>query len=72
MSFYPLLQVRAAIKAGHLSEVVAHDELKNMMKEQRAFQGWQEGPLTFSPTFKYKRGTITYLGTFSMYVFMYL
>ena len=42
--------------------MAGHDELKNMMKQQRAFQGWEEGPLTFPPTFKFKRGTHNYLG----------
>lgn len=42
--------------------MAAHDELKNMMKQQRAFQGWEEGTLAFPPTFKFKRGSNTYLG----------
>ena len=56
------MQARAAIKAGTLSEVAEHDELKIMMKEQRAFQGWQEGNLTFPPTFKFKLGSSIYIG----------
>ena len=56
------LQARAAIKAGKLSEVAEWDELVNMMRQKRAFQGWQEGQLTFPPTFKFRRGTNVYLG----------
>lgn len=33
-----------------------------MIRQKRAFQGWQEGPLAFPPTFKFRRGTDTYLG----------
>ena len=56
------LQARAAIKAGKLSEVAEWDELVNMMRQKRAFQGWQEGQLAFPPTFKFRRGTNIYLG----------
>ena len=35
------------------------------MRSGRAFQGWAEGPLTFPPTFKLKRGTDMYLGACS-------
>lgn len=28
----------------------------------RAFEGWQEGPLSFPPTFKFLRGTTQYHG----------
>lgn len=28
----------------------------------RAFEGWQEGPLSFPPTFKFVRGTTQYHG----------
>ena len=56
------MQARAAIKAGNLSKVAEHDELKITMKEQRAFQGWQEGNLTFPPTFKFRLGSATYIG----------
>ncbi len=28
----------------------------------RAFKDWQEGPLSFAPTFKFKRGTTKYMG----------
>ena len=55
-------QARAAIKAGNLAELAEQDELQRMMKEQRAFQGWQEGQLTFPPTFKFKLGSPSYIG----------
>lgn len=38
------------------------DELTTNMRASRVFAGWKEGPLTFPPTFKFKRGTGQYLG----------
>ena len=56
------VQVRAALKAGRHKDLVAADELGIMMRSHKAFDGWLEGPLTFPPTFKFKRGTAQYLG----------
>ena len=58
-----VLQARAALRAGRHKDLVASDELGIMMRSGRAFEGWREGPLTFPPTFKYKRGTSHYIGT---------
>ena len=57
------VQVRAILRAGRLQDLVAADELTCMRKAGRAFQGWQEGPLSFPPTFKFRRGTSHYIGT---------
>ena len=57
-----LLQVRAILRSGRIQELVAADELTCMRKAGRAFQGWQEGPLSFPPTFKFRRGTSHYIG----------
>ena len=54
--------MRATLRAGCLQELVAADELTCMRKAGRAFQGWQEGPLSFPPTFKFRRGTSHYIG----------
>lgn len=59
------MQARAAIKAGKLADVAERDELTNIIRQKRAFQGWQEGPLSFPPTFKFRRGTDVYLGAYS-------
>ena len=37
-----------------------------MRQQGRSFQGWSEGPLSFPPTFKYKRGTSFYIGRLSL------
>ena len=58
----PSVQVRQILRAGHFQELVAADELTCMRKAGKAFQGWQEGPLSFPPTFKFRRGTSHYIG----------
>lgn len=54
--------MRAILRSGRVQELVAADELTCMRKAGRAFQGWQEGPLSFPPTFKFRRGTSHYIG----------
>lgn len=45
-----------------LNSLLPHDQLRNQQVQQKAFhQGWQEGEVTFLPTYKYDVGTI---GTF--------
>ena len=56
------VQVRKAIKAQKSEQLLAAEELNKMRRGGRAFQGWSEGPISFPPTFKYKRGTSQYLG----------
>ncbi|KAK9792500.1 hypothetical protein WJX73_010349 [Symbiochloris irregularis] len=58
----PDAEVRASLKAGKFKDLVPADELGIMMRSNKAFQGWKEGPLSFPPTFKFKRGTQHYLG----------
>ena len=49
--------VIAAIKAGEIEGLLAYDQLLREMKNNRAFRlrSFQEGPLTFPPTYKYDR-----------------
>lgn len=56
------MQVRKAIKAKKSEQLLAAEELNRMRQQGRSFQGWSEGPLSFPPTFKYKRGTSYYIG----------
>ena len=58
----PCRQVRVILKQGRHKDLVAADELGIMIRNRRAFEGWNEGPLSFPPTFKFKRGTGHYLG----------
>ena len=55
-------QVRKAIKAQKAEQLLAAEELAKMRLSGRSFQGWSEGPISFPPTFKYKRGTNYYIG----------
>ncbi|KAK4548463.1 hypothetical protein LTR36_009373 [Oleoguttula mirabilis] len=42
-----------------LSSLLPHDELHQQMKLRKAFHdGWQEGPITFLPTYKYDAGSV--------------
>merc|ERR1719329_1717242 len=40
--------------------MVANDQLKIAMHEQEAFLGFEEGELTFPPTYKFDSGSDTY------------
>ncbi|KAI0730015.1 DNase I-like protein [Fomitopsis betulina] len=54
--------VMAAIKAGEIEGLLAYDQLLREMKNNRAFRlrSFQEGPLTFLPTYKYDRRSTEY------------
>lgn len=42
-----------------LSSLLPHDELHQQMKARKAFyDGWEEGPITFLPTYKYDVGSV--------------
>ncbi|KAK3053900.1 hypothetical protein LTR09_005180 [Extremus antarcticus] len=42
-----------------LSSLLPHDELRQQMTARKAFHdGWQEGPVTFLPTYKYDPGSV--------------
>ena len=49
--------VVAAIHSGELDSLLVHDQLHKEMKYNRGFRlrTFQEGPLTFAPTYKYDR-----------------
>lgn len=42
-----------------INSLISHDELHQQMKAGNAFhEGWQEGPVTFLPTYKYDPGSV--------------
>jgi len=42
-----------------IDSIISHDELLQQMKVRKAFhEGWQEGPITFLPTYKYDPGSV--------------
>jgi phosphatidylinositol-bisphosphatase len=41
-----------------LASLLPHDELHQQQKARKTFQGWQEGPITFLPTYKYDAGSV--------------
>jgi len=64
--------VAAEIRKGNWTDLLHRDELLAAIKNSNnnnknssnegVFQGWHEAPITFPPTFKYKRGSHLYLG----------
>ncbi|GLI67086.1 hypothetical protein VaNZ11_011288 [Volvox africanus] len=54
--------VRTAIRAGRLDQLLAADQLNRERAAGRVFQGWHKGRLTFLPTYKFKMGTHVYNG----------
>ena len=59
--------VAAEIRKGDWTDLLHRDELLAAIKNNNnsnngVFQGWHEAPITFPPTFKYKRGSHLYLG----------
>lgn len=42
-----------------IDSLLPHDQLRRVIKQRKAFHdGWQEGPITFLPTYKYDIGTV--------------
>lgn len=41
-----------------LDSLLPHDELRHQIEKGKAFQDWQEGPITFLPTYKYDAGSV--------------
>ena len=56
------MQARALVKASDWMTLSSQDQLNIARKENQAFQGWEEGVLSFPPTYKFKRGTSQYVG----------
>ncbi|PCH41714.1 DNase I-like protein [Wolfiporia cocos MD-104 SS10] len=54
--------VISAVKAGELESLFIHDQLNKEMKFNRGFRlrSFQEGPITFAPTYKYDRRSSEY------------
>nr|XP_019050419.1 phosphatidylinositol phosphate phosphatase [Kwoniella bestiolae CBS 10118]OCF29349.1 phosphatidylinositol phosphate phosphatase [Kwoniella bestiolae CBS 10118] len=56
----PNMDVRQAIEDGNLDALLAADQLLNSMDAGEAFVGYDEGPISFLPTYKYDNGTDDY------------
>ena len=50
-------QVKLLIDTNNLAKLLELDQLKLQMEQQKCFVGFQEGPITFVPTYKYDPGT---------------
>lgn len=50
------------IHRGQLGPMLERDQLRAAIASGTAFAGWVEAPIRFAPTFKFKRGTKSYLG----------
>ena len=56
------LEARRAMATGDWKRLRQADQLAGEMAAGRAFPGWEEGELTFRPTYKFRRGTDEYSG----------
>ena len=57
---YSTLQAISACSAGRFQSLVEFDQLNIERAKNTVFQGFQEGPLHFPPTYKYQPGTDLY------------
>ncbi|PAV77891.1 hypothetical protein WR25_05921 [Diploscapter pachys] len=46
-------EVKEAVRTGQLDRIVPHDQLGQQKAQNLTFPGFEEGPLTFAPTYKY-------------------
>lgn len=53
-------EVEEKIREGDLESLWKYDQLKKLMRDQLIFIDFEEGPLTFPPTFKFDKGTDVY------------
>ena len=56
----PTMRVMELSKKGMLEELIEHDQLNIERAAGRVFRDFEEGPLTFKPTYKYQPGTEDY------------
>ena len=56
----PTVRVMELSKAGMLEELIEHDQLNIERAAGRVFRDFEEGALTFTPTYKYQPGTDLY------------
>ena len=52
--------IRSCSAANDYSPLLARDQLSRVMKQNKAFHGLSEAPITFAPTFKFDKGTMNY------------
>ncbi|KAI8079720.1 SacI homology domain-containing protein [Halteromyces radiatus] len=53
-------EARALANAGNIEGLLRNDQLIREMNQGNVFQGYQEGQITFMPTYKYDNGTDVY------------
>ncbi|KAI7900605.1 SacI homology domain-containing protein [Cokeromyces recurvatus] len=53
-------EVRMYVEEGNIEMLFQNDQLSREMRQGRVFNGYQEGDITFLPTYKYDNGTNTY------------
>ncbi|WIA30978.1 hypothetical protein OEZ86_001026 [Tetradesmus obliquus] len=55
-------EARRLLRADKLEALLSYDQLTREMEAGHVFQGWREGPISFSPTYKYHLGCNVYSG----------
>ena len=56
----PIDAIRSGIKRADWPALLEHDQLKLAKSHKSAFEGYEEGEITFPPTYKFDKGTDTY------------
>ena len=56
----PNLEVRDYAQGGNLNPLLGADQLMQAMDDREVFVGYDEGPISFPPTYKYDNGTDSY------------
>ncbi|CAO0793176.1 unnamed protein product [Mucor circinelloides] len=56
----PNEEARSYAKEGNIEALLRNDQLQREMRQGRVFNGYQEGYITFLPTYKYDNGTDVY------------
>jgi hypothetical protein len=58
----PEAKTRLLVERQDWKTLLENDQLRGEVNEGGAFEGWNEGAITFSPTYKYYRNSDTYYG----------
>ncbi|XP_021907927.1 type I inositol polyphosphate 5-phosphatase 2-like isoform X1 [Carica papaya] len=58
----PDAEVRKLVAGKRWDELINNDQLSKELRSGRVFQGWREGLIGFSPTYKYEINTDRYVG----------
>jgi len=56
----PIETVKSTVQEGNIKDLWQYDQLTKLMSSDTIFEGFEEGQLSFAPTYKYDKGTSTF------------